>query len=84
MSNLINAASVNANTVYVYVNSTNDEVAGTESVSGATVTFTPLTQYPASTLMGMCEYGMTDEAGNLAYNCVSFTTSNTADHTARR
>jgi hypothetical protein len=81
MSNLIDAASVNPNTVYVYVNSTSDVVAGSYSVSGAAVTFTPLTQYPASTLMGMCEYGMSDEAGNLAYNCANFTTGNTVDTT---
>ncbi|MGB8011989.1 MAG: Ig-like domain-containing protein [Terriglobales bacterium] len=81
MTNEINAASVNPTTVYVYDTNNNAVVAGSYNVSGATVTFTPLTQYPASTLMGMCVYGMTDEAGNLVYSCDSFTTGTTADHT---
>ena len=69
-------------TVYVYVNATNGVVAGTYSVSGASVTFTPLTQYPANTLMRMYIYGLTDEAGNLAYvDCGTFTTVNTVDNT---
>ena len=83
MSNLINAASVNPNTVYVYVNATNQVVAGTYSVSGAAVTFTPLTQYPANTVMNMTVCNLLDEAGNST--CVSggtFTTANTLDHTA--
>ena len=83
MSNLINAASVNANTVYVYVVATDEVVAGSYSVNGAAVTFTPLTQYPASTLMGMYVYGLTDEVGNPAYvNAGTFTTASTVDHTA--
>ena len=83
MNNLINPASVNPNTVYVYVNSTGEIVAGSYSVSGASVTFTPLSPYPASTLMGMYIYGLTDEAGNVTYNGAgSFTTTNTADTTA--
>jgi large repetitive protein len=83
MNNLINAASVNPNTVYVYVNATNQVVAGSYSVSGAAVTFTPLTQYPANTVMGMYVYGLTDEAGNPAYvGAGSFTAANTVDKTA--
>ena len=83
MSNLINAASVNPYTVEVYVNATSQIVAGTYSVSGAAVTFTPLTQYPANTQMGTYVYGLTDEAGNPAYCCGwTFTTANTVDHTA--
>ena len=62
MTNLINAASVNPNTVFVYVNSTSQVLAGTYSVNGASVTFTPLTPYPANTLMGFGAYGLTDEA----------------------
>src|SRR4029077_8783026 len=62
MNSLINATSVNPNTVYVYVNSSGQVVAGSYSVSGAAVTFTPLTQYPANTLMHMYIYGLTDEA----------------------
>ena len=83
MNNLIDAASVNPNTVYIYVSSNNDVVAGTYAVSGAAVTFTPLTQYPASTLMTMTVCNLRDEANNTA--CVSagsFTTATTADHTA--
>ena len=68
MSNLLNAASVNPNTVFVYVNATNEVVAGSYVVSGAAVTFTPLSKYPASTLMHMYVYGLADEAGNLAYH----------------
>jgi hypothetical protein len=82
MSNLINAASVNPNTVYVYVNATSRVVAGTYSVNGAAVTFTPLTPYPAGTVMAAQVYGLADEAGNLSYNGVStFTTTNTVDNT---
>jgi hypothetical protein len=83
MSNLINAASVNPNTVFVYVYATNQVVAGTYTVNGATVTFTPLSPYPASTIMGMYVYGLTDEAGNPAYCCGwTFTTTSTVDNTA--
>jgi hypothetical protein len=82
MNNLINAASVNPNTVEVYVNATSQIVAGTYSVSGASVTFTPLSKYPASTVMGMYVYGLTDEAGNPVYCCGwTFTTTNTVDTT---
>jgi len=57
-------------------------VAGTYNVIGAAVTFTPLTQYPANTLMGMCVSGLTDEAGNAAGSqCYSFTTGTPADTT---
>jgi hypothetical protein len=83
MNNLINPASVNTLSVEVYVNTTGDYVAGSYSVTGATVTFTPLTPYPGNTLMGMYIYGLTDEAGNPAYvSAGSFTTVNTVDHTA--
>jgi large repetitive protein len=83
MTNLINAASVNPNTVYVYVNATSKVVAGTYSVSGAAVTFTPLSPYPAGTVMAAQVYGLADEAGNLSYNGVStFTTTSTVDNTA--
>ena len=82
MSNLINAAAVNPNTVYVYLNATNQVVAGSYTVNGAAVTFTPLTQYPGNTLMHMYIYGLADEAGNLAYvDCGTFTTANTLDTT---
>jgi hypothetical protein len=82
MNNLINAASVNPNTVYVFINSTSQVMAGNYNVSGAAVTFTPLAQYPANTLMGMCVNGLKDEAGNAAASqCYSFTTANTADNT---
>jgi large repetitive protein len=81
MNNLVNAASVNPNTVEVYVNATSQIVAGTFSVNGATVTFTPLSPYPANTLMGMYAYGLTDEAGNVVYCCGwTFTTANTVDN----
>ena len=83
MSNLINTASVNPNTVYVYASNNNQVVAGTYSVSGAAVTFTPLTQYPANIVMGMCVNGLTDEAANAAASqCFSFTTSSVPDNTA--
>src|SRR6266853_1293838 len=82
MTNLINAASVNPSTVEVYVNATSQIVAGTFSVSGTAVTFTPLSPYPGNTLMGMYVYGLTDEAGNAAYCCGwTFKTANTVDTT---
>ena len=85
MSNLINPASVNPNTVFVYDPAIGGSqvVAGTYSVSGNTVIFTPLTPYPGNTLMNMGVYGLADEAGNLDYQLgYSFTTANTVDHTA--
>jgi len=81
MSNLINAASVNPNTVYVFANNINAVVAGSYSVSGAAVTFTPLSQYPANTLMNMTVCNLTDEAGNSDCQGYTFTTANTADKT---
>ena len=84
MSNLINAASVNTQTVEVCFHACGSEyVAGSFQVSGNTVTFTPLTPYPGNTVMGMYVYGLTDEAGNAAYaNAGTFTTASTADTTA--
>jgi hypothetical protein len=82
MSNLIDPASVTPNSVEVYLYATYEIVAGTYSINGATVTFTPLTQYPGNTGMGMYVYGLTDEAGNTAYNSGgTFTTANTVDKT---
>jgi hypothetical protein len=83
MSNLINPASVNPNSVEVYEYNTGVFVAGTYAVNGASVTFTPLTQYPANTLMQMYVYELADEAGNTSnVNGGTFTTANTVDHTA--
>ncbi len=90
MTNLINAASVNNQTVEVEVcfdGSTcgNTEfVAGAYSVNGTTVTFTPFTQYPANTVIGMYLSGLTDVAGNQVYlpKLATFTTASTADQTA--
>ena len=83
MSNLINPASVNSQTVEVCIGGCgNKYVAGTFNVNGATVTFTPLTPYPANQVMGMYIYGLADEAGNLAYNSAgTFTTAGTVDNT---
>jgi len=89
MTNLIDAASVNTQTVEVEVcfdgtACTNSEyVAGTFSVNGTTVTFTPLTQYPANTVIGMYVDGLMDEAGDLAYQPKfgTFTTASTVDQT---
>jgi len=84
MSNLIDPASVNSNTVFVYDSVAGAYVAGSYSVSGANVTFTPLTAYPGNTLMYVAVNGITDEAGNTAscYWCASFTTASTVDQTA--
>jgi large repetitive protein len=90
MTNLINAASVNTQTVQVEVCfdgaacANSEYVAGTFNVSGATVTFTPLTQYPANTVIGMYVNGLTDEAGNPVYQpkLGTFTTASTVDQTA--
>ncbi len=83
MNNLIDPASVNSQTVEVCIGGCGSEyVAGTFSINGATVTFTPLTPYPANQVMGMYIYGLTDEAGNGAYNYAgTFTTASTVDHT---
>jgi methionine-rich copper-binding protein CopC len=83
MSNLINAASVNTYSVEVCIgNCAGEYVAGSFSVSGNTVTFTPLTPYPANQVMGMEVYGLTDEAGNAVYNQIgTFTTANTVSTT---
>jgi hypothetical protein len=83
MTNLIDVASVNSNSVEVRVFANQDVVSGTYSVSGAAVTFTPLTQYPASTQMGMYVNGIMDEAGNNAgTGGWTFTTAATVDHAA--
>src|ERR1017187_8294505 len=88
MTNLIQAASVNPQTVAVEICfdgsacSASESVAGTYSVSGATITFTPLTPYPGSTVMGMEVNGLLDEAGNSAPDGFKyFTTASTADTT---
>jgi hypothetical protein len=90
MSNLIDAASVNTQTVEVEVCfdgaacTSTEYVAGTYSVNGTTVTFTPLTQYPANTVIGMYVNGLMDEAGNVANQPKfgTFTTASTVDQTA--
>ena len=67
MSNLLNSASVSAQTVEVCINGCGaGPMAGTYSVSGASVTFTPLTPYPANATMSMFVNGLMDEAGNVA------------------
>ncbi len=83
MSNLINPASVKPQSVEVCFHACGAEyVAGSFSVSGKTVTFTPSTPYPANTVVGMYVYGLTDEAGNPAYSSAgTFTTANTVDTT---
>ncbi len=83
LSNLINAASVNPQTVEVCFHACGGEyVAGNFQVSGNTVTFTPFTAYPANTVIGMYVYGLKDEAGNAAYaGAGTFTTANTVDTT---
>ncbi len=82
MSNLILSASVNGSTVLVYDNTAGVYVAGTFSVSGKSVTFTPLTPYPANAQMFVGVNGLKDEAGNSdAQYWYSFTTANTADIT---
>ena len=82
MSNLIDSASVSGSTVLVYDNTTGAYVAGSFSVNGKSVTFTPLSPYPANVQMYMGVYGLKDEAGNLdTQYWYSFTTANTADTT---
>jgi hypothetical protein len=84
MSNLINPASVDTQSVELCIGGCGDRyVAGTYSVSGSTITFTPLTPYPANATMGMFVDGLTDEAGNIAsgLDAGSFTTANTVDRT---
>ena len=90
MSNLIDAASVNSQTVEVEICfdgtlcSVSEFVAGTFSVNGAAVTFTPLSPYPANTVIGMYVNGLLDEAGNTVTSPKfgTFTTANTVDQTA--
>jgi hypothetical protein len=84
LSHLINPASVNTQTVQVCFNGCGSEyVAGTYTVSGATITFTPLTPYPANTTMGMFVDGVMDEGGNVVsgLSAGSFTTAGTVDST---
>jgi len=89
MTSLIDAASVNTQTVEVEVCfdgtscSESEYVAGSFSINGATVTFTPLTQYPANTVIGMYLQGLMDEAGNAVYSPKfgTFTTASTVDQT---
>jgi len=90
MNDLINPASVNATSVEVYVCDypTNCPwggaiVAGSYSVSGTAVTFTPFTQYPGNTAIGLSLSGLTDEAGNSTNGYAGmFTTASTVDQTA--
>jgi len=86
MTHLVDPASVNASTVEVCVNicSPSFYLSGTYTVSGATVTFTPLTQYPGGATIAMYVDGLMDEAGNVAssQNGGTFTTASTADTTA--
>src|ERR1019366_3996057 len=89
MTNLIQAASVNPQTVAVEICfdgsacSASESVAGTYSVSGATITFTPLTPYPGSTVMGMEVNGLLHEAAKSAPEGIQyFTTASTADTTS--
>ena len=89
MTNLIDATSVNDQTVEVEVCfdgtdcTASEFVAGTFVVNGATVTFTPLTPYPANTVIGMYVHGLMDEAGNSVYQPKfgTFTTASTVDQT---
>src|SRR5208283_3476025 len=58
-------------------------VAGSYSVSGTAVTFTPFTQYPGNTAIGLSLSGLTDEAGNSTNGYAGmFTTASTVDQTA--
>ena len=84
MSNLIDPASVNTQNVEVCIGACgNTYVAGRYSVAGATITFTPLTPYPANATIGMFVDGLMDEAGNIAsgFNGGSFATATTVDST---
>ena len=82
MTNLINPASANSSTISVYDSVAGAYVAGSVSVSGNAVTFTPLTQYPANTLMYMGVFSLADEAGNVdTQYWYTFTTTNTVDNT---
>ena len=91
MSNLVNASSVNSQTVQIYCTNSagllcaNATVAGTYSVSNNTVTFTPLSPYPGGATMTMVVNGLTDVAGDVAqggyYQAGSFQTASTVDST---
>ena len=84
MSNLIDAASVNSTVKFVSTPAAVTNVTGNLSVSGATITFTPLTQYPGSTSMEIAVNGLMDVAGNSPIRGGTFTTANTADTPRRR
>jgi hypothetical protein len=82
MSNPINPASVNSSTVLVYDDTAGQYVAGSFAVSGNSVTFTPLTPYPANAEMYFGVQNLKDEAGNVDNQYwYMFTTANTADTT---
>ena len=78
MSNLIDAASVNPQTAAIEICfdgplcSASESVAGTYSVSGLNITFTPLSPYPAGTVIAVEVNGLLDEAGNACPDDSSF------------
>ena len=82
MSNPIDPASVNSNTVLVYDATAGAYVTGPFVVSGNSVTFTPLTPYPGNTLMYIGVQNLKDVAGNSdTQYWYNFTTANTPDTT---
>jgi large repetitive protein len=91
-SDPVNAQSINNQSVRVQVTTTGGQtvqnVAGSYSVSGSTVTFTPLTPFPGgATVYVYASYYsyVLDLAGNQAsYGAARFTTASTVDATAPR
>ena len=79
----VNPLTVNAGTFQVASTANGDVLAGTYSVSGAVVTFTPASSLPGSATIRVYQYGIQDTAGNTASSSnTTFTTAAVADTTA--
>ena len=83
----INPATVNTSTFLVYQGNYPPwaggiQLSGTYSVSGGTITFTPVSPLAGGVVFGAYVYGVQDLAGNTANTAqISFTTANVADTT---
>jgi large repetitive protein len=80
---VVNPATVNANTVQVFVftSSSSGGVAGNYAVSGTSVTFTPVSPYPANATVEVIVSNVQDLAGNPTSFSSTFTTGATVDTT---
>lgn len=83
-STVLDPITVNAQTVTVEDTATGSNLAGSLSISGGNVTFTPLSPLPGNTRFYASTSGVQDTAGNTTYSysgASSFTTANIQDTT---